>query len=317
MCLKIIQYSSFDKEARDRLLENLFENSKVYLTRFGSKVWDAIARKYQDMSDRLIFHALMKNSIDSLSKTLRRRGIVFPDPEKLPVKNVRTAFELLVEANLMGEDDYVSLLQGVLDKIVTKELLSSEITQTFLLRIWQNRSKFVKCPMAMLCESTFEGAHQLLMYADGVAVLCAMMGYWSAKDRKAFLQKMREQMTLDKKTWADYVCNDIDFVAVVRLISVIDDTRLSGEGILGSMMKFKPKRDGSLSAADPECIDKIINDKNCLRMMLWVSRRRFTNGFCSWSIVTRLVRLSQNKRGFCSSYQPRVRKKKKKCVEPN
>nr|PUA91486.1 hypothetical protein TGBR9_314480B [Toxoplasma gondii TgCATBr9] len=134
-----------------------------------------------------------------------------PDYQEAP-----TFFDLFdkfdVETRKLTMEHIASLLQ----KFVDKELLDKAPVHR-MLKIYTRLANEEQINAVL--QMTVEGFLRLASTKDGVDAMVRLLGYATAKQRKAIVKEM-------KKVMVSMTTNPVDYLLVLRLLCTVDDTKL-------------------------------------------------------------------------------------------
>lgn len=265
-----------DKHKREALIQLLLEDRKSFFTKYGAATWDFALRL---MGGKPLYRNKMLNKLFlEIVAAPENPSVMSEKFGEVVDKLSDTAFETLkgeLSASIASSSSSQIAVKLIdqMDRMVKKELLSSEVVHQLLFRICENdRLASDENFIRSLCDSTFDGVESLMKTKEGVYALCRMCGYWSAPQRRTFMKQMKDMMSLDKTiTWATYLTNDVDSIFVCRLLETIDDTKASGENIICSALGFKRRKTGETEIKDKEQLNSVLRHFRGCAMLVRVS----------------------------------------------
>eukprot|EP00914_Ancora_sagittata_P006652 GHVO01013300.1.p1 GENE.GHVO01013300.1~~GHVO01013300.1.p1 ORF type:complete len:597 (-),score=114.91 GHVO01013300.1:103-1872(-) len=209
LACKLYLYGSRDMQKE---MANLVsQKSKIFFAKYGAVVWEFIYNKEVTASKK---------------KMLTK--IVLPKPLQVKHKAILTQKLDTVIETLKKEytDDYNDVkkrLEDLVQRLIDKELLSKSHVHELLASLYQMLSSDEE--RKDWASRLSEGFHHLTSTKEGTNVLIALLGHCDSKSRKALIKSTKGSMV-------DMACNPANFLLVIRLITIVDDTRLINESII-------------------------------------------------------------------------------------
>lgn len=171
-------------------------------------------------------------------------------------------------------------LRDVCDRCVDKELLCFDVVHEFFAALCKSSPSTPEGKgaeeaekaaaaedeeMNSLAEQVAEGAHHLLASKPGAEAFNRLVGYFPAKQKKAFCK------TLKGKFMA-LATNSVDYLVLMRLQQVTDDTVMIGSTMLGELLQA-------------EAIRELAFDKYGKKVLLWLLAPGSTRFFSPYELA--------------------------------
>ncbi|KEG02674.1 conserved Plasmodium protein, unknown function [Plasmodium vinckei vinckei] len=216
-----LTFQCFYKHAKnDQIRSNicmwLIKNPKNFLTKFGSKLWHIVFKKLKTDMKIKIINSLILPNINSL------KNVSF----ELLKKPTKEMFEALSDENKTAICNY---LMEYIENIVEKELLYNIVTHNLILSaveiLSEGEESVVNDRLTKLMELIHEGCEYLISTNIGNKALIYLLGYSTNKHKKILIKILKNHMI-------DLCKNSVNFLLIIRLLKITDDTKLLNEFIV-------------------------------------------------------------------------------------
>ncbi|KEP65938.1 UNVERIFIED_CONTAM: hypothetical protein HHA_314480 [Hammondia hammondi] len=215
MCQVAMKFYLYgDRATQEEISQLLSRNKEIFFSKFGARVWEYVytstksARGQQQMLNAVVLPPLAM--------------VRHPEYQEAP-----TFFDLFekfdVETRKLTMEHIASLLQ----KFVDKELLDKAPVHR-MLKIYTQLANEEQ--INALLQMTVEGFLRLASTKDGVDAMVRLLGYATAKQRKAIVKEM-------KKVMVSMTTNPVDYLLVLRLLCTVDDTKLLRDVLIKELTK--------------------------------------------------------------------------------
>nr|CEL77675.1 TPA: hypothetical protein BN1205_099570 [Toxoplasma gondii VEG] len=215
MCQVAMKFYLYgDRATQEEISQLLSRNKEIFFSKFGARVWEYVytstksAKGQQQMLNAVVLPPLAM--------------VRHPDYQEAP-----TFFDLFdkfdVETRKLTMEHIASLLQ----KFVDKELLDKAPVHR-MLKIYTRLANEEQINAVL--QMTVEGFLRLASTKDGVDAMVRLLGYATAKQRKAIVKEM-------KKVMVSMTTNPVDYLLVLRLLCTVDDTKLLRDVLIKELTK--------------------------------------------------------------------------------
>eukprot|EP00922_Rhytidocystis_sp_ex-Travisia-forbesii_P066798 GHVS01099204.1.p1 GENE.GHVS01099204.1~~GHVS01099204.1.p1 ORF type:complete len:612 (-),score=155.82 GHVS01099204.1:35-1870(-) len=209
LALKMLLYA--DKATQQSMWRGLLQPDIVF-NKFGSRLFEyAYLQPRSPIQQREMLYA-----------------VLLPPLVKIKLGDVGgMAFsELLKKCDESTRERIMEALRNCVQRAVDKELLDKVPMHTAFKWLLTHTNESEHTPMV---ETVLEGAIHLTASKDGVECLIRLLGYATAKQRKQFVKLL--------KTRVHSICaSDFGCLAIMRLLSTVDDTKLLVDAVLKELI---------------------------------------------------------------------------------
>ncbi|CAD2095206.1 conserved Plasmodium protein, unknown function [Plasmodium vinckei lentum] len=216
-----LTFQCFYKHAKNDQIRNdicmwLIKNPKNFLTKFASKLWHVVFKKLKTDMKIKIINSLILPNINSL------KNVSF----ELLKKPTKEMFEALSDENKTAICNY---LIEYIENVVEKELLYNIVTHNLILSaveiLAEGEESVVNDRLTKLMEMIHEGCEYLISTNIGNKALIYLLGYSTNKHKKILIKILKNHMI-------DLCKNSVNFLLIIRLLKITDDTKLLNEYIV-------------------------------------------------------------------------------------
>ncbi|ETB56736.1 hypothetical protein YYC_05122 [Plasmodium yoelii 17X] len=216
-----LTFQCFYKHAKNDQIRNdicmwLIKNPKNFLTKFASRLWHIVFKKLKTDMKIKIINSLILPNINSL------KNVSF-ELLKKPTKEI---FTTLSEENKTAISNYII---EYIENIVEKELLYNIVTHNIILTATEILTKgeedIVNDKLTKLMEIIHEGCEYLISTNIGNKALIYLLGYSTSKHKKSLIKILKNYMV-------DLCKNSVNFLLVIRLLKITDDTKILNDYIV-------------------------------------------------------------------------------------
>ncbi|SBT79710.1 mRNA binding Pumilio-homology domain protein, putative [Plasmodium malariae] len=207
-------FQCFYKHAKSEKIKNdiflwLLNHSKLFLTKFASRLWHTVFKKLKTaMRIKMINFLLIPNinDIKNISPEILK---------KAPSEMIKT----FNEENKMSIKKY---LMETIENIVEKELLYNIVSHNILLAACEilNEEELIN-----VMEIIHEGCEYLISTNIGNKALIYLLGYSTSKHKKNLIKLLKNNIV-------DLCKNSVNFLLVIRLLKITDDTKILNDMIV-------------------------------------------------------------------------------------
>ncbi|CXI63805.1 conserved Plasmodium protein, unknown function [Plasmodium berghei] len=216
-----LTFQCFYKHAKNDQIRNdicmwLIKNPKNFLTKFASRLWHIVFKKLKTDMKIKIINSLILPNINSL------KNVSF----ELLKKPTKEMFVTLSEENKTAICNY---LIEYIENVVEKELLYNIVTHNLILTateiLAEGEENIVNDKLTKLMEIIHEGCEYLISTNIGNKALIYLLGYSTSKHKKTLIKILKNYMV-------DLCKNSVNFLLVIRLLKITDDTKLLNDYIV-------------------------------------------------------------------------------------
>ncbi|SBT38818.1 conserved Plasmodium protein, unknown function [Plasmodium ovale wallikeri] len=198
-----------NKQIKNDIIAWILKNPKLYFTKFASRLWDIVFKKLKtDMKIKIINLLIIPNI--NIYKSI---------PSEILKKKTKEMVNMLGEENKMLVKNY---LIEIIENIVEKELLYNLVSHNIIL---------VACEilkeeeLISVMEIIHEGCEYLISTNVGNKALICLLGYSTNKHKKILIKTLKNNII-------EMCKNSVNFLLIIRLIKITDDTKLLNDFIV-------------------------------------------------------------------------------------
>ncbi|ETW53127.1 hypothetical protein PFUGPA_04753 [Plasmodium falciparum Palo Alto/Uganda] len=187
----------------------LLKNVKTYLSKFGCRLWHIVFKKSKSHLRLKMVNSLIMPNMNDLKN-------ISSEIFKKPTKEM---FESFSEQNQKALKKYMI---EFIENIVEKEMLYNMVSHNIIL---------VACEildeeeLINLMDIIHEGCEYLITTYIGNNALIYLLGYSTNKHKKILIKILKNDIT-------DLCKNSVNFLLIIRLLKITDDTKILNEFIV-------------------------------------------------------------------------------------
>ncbi|OEH73728.1 hypothetical protein cyc_00688 [Cyclospora cayetanensis] len=211
VAMKMFLYGS--EAQRGRLTSRLASRKEAALTKHGAAVWE-------------YFYTSQRNALGQqklLNSLLLEPALLVAVPKVNEASSFSQVIALLSETQRAKTFENLSTL---IQKFVDKELLNKAHVHRILKGFCSVADDE---ELAATWRTVAEGALHLATTKDGVEALCRLVGFASAKERKAAIKGLKQHCLA-------FACNAVDCPLLLRFLLTVDDTKLLSDQVLKEVL---------------------------------------------------------------------------------
>ncbi|EEA04852.1 uncharacterized protein CMU_039190 [Cryptosporidium muris RN66] len=300
-----------DSEIRNKTRNIILEKSEqVVYSKFGSRVFNHVfsekknlSESYEILKNKFLYKFLgtnlsrvydTKNTFKDFAKPFTDifASIIQPDVKLSILSNCQNVIQKYVDNEILDKAfihtviwTYISccVLYYKMDTIIPQEktnkdnlLVKNSLNETNSsknnLLCLDNISEEGTAALTSLLEQILEGSYHLLSTKEGVNSLIVLLGFAKAQQKKKLLKSI-------KKDILQLAENPIDYALLLRLLAVVDDTKILKEIIWNSLIT-----DNNII---PELLSNPYTNKLVLYPLTRGESKRFFNQYELWVMQLR------------------------------